>query len=118
MAKYAQLVDCFDPSLTVSELNLAEADVYVDLALVSIGITPTVAWTLVLPNAVLTAIASTWAKRLAAIEGSIGDNSLLMDKANQYKISAEMMVKCLNRTALGLAEPTGTGYGSLTLGRG
>lgn len=117
MAKYALLTDCIDPALTVSALNLAEADVYVDLALGNIGIGPAQAAALVLPNAILTAIAAAWAKRLAAIEGSMGDNSLLMDKAREYKISAESLVKSLNRAALGLTEPTGTGYGTLTLGR-
>jgi len=118
MPKYAQFADCIDPALTVSALNLTEADVYVDLALGNIGITPTQALLITLPNAALTAIAAAWAKRLAAIEGSMGDNSLLMDKARQYQTNAESLVKQLNRTALGLSEPTGTGYGSLTLGRG
>ena len=118
MAKYAQLVDCIDPALIVTELNLDDADVYVALALSNIGVTPAQIAAIVLPNATLRAIATAWARRLACIEGSMGDNSLLMDKANQYKISAEMLVKQLNRTALGIAEPTGTGYGTLTLGRG
>lgn len=118
MAKYATVNDCVDPALTVSALNLTEADVYVDLALGNIGITPAMAATITLPNATLTAIAAAWAKRLAAIEGAMGDNTTLMDKANQYKATAELLVKQLNRTALGIAEPTGTGYGTLTLGRG
>ena len=117
MAKYATLADCVDPSLVVSALNLTEADVYVDLALSTIGITPTEAATIVLPNSALTLIAATWAKRLAAIEGSMGDNSLLMDKAKEYKANAESLVKQLNRTVLGLTVPTGTGWGTLTLGR-
>lgn len=117
MAKYATVNDCVDPSLTVSALNLTEADVYVDLALGNIGITPAQAATIVLPNSTLTAIAAAWAKHLAAIEGSMGDNSLLIDKADRYKNSAEALVKQLNRAALGLTEPTGTGYGTLTIGR-
>lgn len=117
MAKYAQQSDCIDSVLSVSELNLIEADVYVDLALGRIGITPAQSATIVLPNPALTAIAAAWAKRLAAIEGGMGDGSLLMDKAKQYQATAEMLVKQLNRTSLGLSEPTGTGYGSLTIGR-
>lgn len=116
-AKYASAADCIDPALTVSELNLAEADVYVDLAMGAIGLTADDVAGITLPNPILTAIAAAWAKRLAAIEGSMGDKSPLMDKANQYKASAEALVKQLNRTALGLSEPTGTGYGTLTLGR-
>lgn len=117
MAKYATLADCNDPALMVSALNLTEADVYVDLALGAIGITPAEAATLTLPNATLTAIAAAWAKHLAAIEGSMGDNSLLIDKADRYKRSADALAKQLNRAALGLTEPTGTGYGTLTIGR-
>jgi len=117
MAKYATVNDCIDPALTVSALNLTEADVFVDLALSNIGIDSAEAATIALPNATLTAIAAAWAKRLAAIEGSMGDNSLLMDKAKEYKASAEALVKQLNRKALGLDEPTGTGFGTLTIGR-
>jgi hypothetical protein len=117
MAKYAQIGDCVDPALTVSALNLTEADVYVDLALGNIGITPVQAAAIVLPNATLTAIAANWAKNLAAIEGAMGENELLMNKADRYKKNAEALVKQLNRTALGLVEPTGTGYSTLTIGR-
>lgn len=117
MAKYATVADCVDPTLTVSDLNLAEADVYVDLALGGIGIDPAEAATIVLPNSALTTIAAAWAKHLAAIEGSMGDDSILIDKADRYKRSAEALVKQLNRKALGLTEPTGTGYGTFTLGR-
>ena len=115
--KYAAQSDCVDPALTVSQLNLDQADVYVDLALGNIGITAAVAATITLPNATLKAIASNWALRLAAIEGAMGDNSLLKDKAEQYRINAEMLVKSLTRSGLGLTEPTGTGYGTLTIGR-
>lgn len=117
MAKYADFSDCVDPALTVSALNLSEADVYVDLALAAVGIDATEAANITLPNATLTAIAAAWAKRLAAIEGSMGDNSLLMDKAKQYQANAEALAKQLTRKALGLSEPTGTGYGTLTIGR-
>ena len=117
MAKYATVFDCVDPAVTVSELNLSNADVYVDLALSNIGITPATAATITLPNSTLTAIAANWALSLAAIEGAMGDNSLLMDKAKHYAKNATDLVKQLNRTALGLADPTGTSYGTLTIGR-
>lgn len=91
MARYADISDCSDPALSVSELNLQDADVYVDLAL---------------------------GKRLAAIEGAMGDNSLLIDKAKQYQANAEGLAKSLNRSALGLADPVGAGFGSFTMGRG
>jgi hypothetical protein len=117
MAKYAQITDCVDPAVDVSALNLADADVYVDLALGGVGITPAVAATITLPNTTLTAIASTWALHLACIQGAMQGDALLSNKAALYKGVAESLIKKLNRTALGLSEPAGTGFGSLTLGR-
>jgi hypothetical protein len=118
MAKYTQLISTLDPALTITEANLLEADVYVDLALGNIGITAAEALTIVLPNATLTSIASAWAKRCAAIEGAMGENSPLIDKAKQYKDTAELLIKMLNRTSIGIVQPTGTSYGVITLGRG
>lgn len=117
MAKYCTLADCADPVVVVTNEHIEGADVYVDLALGTAGITPTEAAAITLPNAILKAIAVAWAKRLAAIDGSMGDNSLMIDKANQYKTSADTLAKQLNRAALGLLEPTSGGYGSITLGR-
>ncbi|OQW74859.1 MAG: hypothetical protein BVN35_09600 [Proteobacteria bacterium ST_bin11] len=117
MAKYCTLADCADPVVAVTNEHLEGADVYVDLALGTAGISPVDAASITLPNAILKAVAVAWAKRLAAIDGSMGDNSLMIDKANQYKTSADMLAKQLNRAALGLAEPTNGGFGSITLGR-
>jgi hypothetical protein len=118
MSVYAQSTDCVDPALTVSTQNLNDADVYVNLALGGIGVIPAVAATIPLPNATLTAIASAWALHLAAIEGSMGESSVLMSKAEKYRAVAESLVKKLNRIALGLKEPEGTGYGTVKLHRG
>lgn len=117
MGKYCTLADCADPVVVVTDAHLDGADVYVDLALGTAGISPADAATITLPNAILKEIAVNWAKRLAAIDGSMGDNSLMIDKANQYKTSADMLAKQLNRAALGLTEPTSGGFGSITLGR-
>jgi hypothetical protein len=114
MATYAQLADCTDPALTVEERHLDDADVYVNLALYERGITPA---DVVLPQPTLTAIAVAWAKRQSAVEGAIGENSPLIDKARQYETTAKTLVAKLSRAALGLAEPTGTAYGSIVLGR-
>lgn len=119
MAKYADVIDCVDPLLTVSALNLADADVYVDLALANIGITETEAALITLPNPALKAIASAWALRQASVQGMMADSSVLSDKARIYKETADMLVKKLTRTGLGLptaTTPTG-GYGVINLGR-
>lgn len=115
MAVYAQLSDCTDPALVMADRHLADADVYVDLALHERGIAPS---EVILPQPALTAIAVSWANRQAAIEGSIGEDSPLLDKARQYEATAKTLVAKLNRAALGMAEPAGSGYGVVTLGRG
>lgn len=118
MAKYADVNDCVDPALTVSELNLTEADTYVDALLAHRGITPAEISAMGLPNQLLTAIAANWAKRLAAIEGAMGDDSVLIAKAGQYQANAKLLAEQLSRVALGLAnEASASGYGSIELGR-
>lgn len=118
MAKY---VDVFlnedqlaDPSVTVTEHDAQAADIFVDMALHDRGINPA---SVTLPNAILTEIAANWAKRSACVQGAIGDNSPLIDKAKQYESQATVLVSMLNRAALGIAEPTGAAFGQITLGR-
>lgn len=116
--KYLQAADCDDPALVVSAKQLNEADAYVDLALANMGINATEAATIILPNPHLNAIAVAWAQHLASVAGSMGDNSLLRDKADQYKGIAKELVRQLTRTALGLSQPAGSGFGFVNLGRG
>ncbi|MGZ8171808.1 MULTISPECIES: hypothetical protein [Methylobacter] len=114
-SKYAQVDDCIDPSVTVTQANVEEADVYVDGELWAHGINPA---DVTLPNARLKTLAVTWAIRLAAIQGAIGDNSLLMDKAKEYQKTADLLARQITRESLGLAVAASAGYGSITLGRG
>jgi hypothetical protein len=115
-SKYAQITDCVDPSVTVSQANVDEADVYVDGVLWERGINPD---DVTLPHARLTALAATWAIRLAAIQGALFDNSLLMDKAKAYQKTAELLARQITRESLGLAAVAGSGgFGTVTLGRG
>jgi len=116
--KYAQLTDCTDPALAVTDLHMNDADAYVDLSLANMGINATLAATITLPNPHLKAIAVAWANHLAAVAGSMGDNLVLKDKAEKYKDMAELLVKKLTRPALGLSEPAGAGFGQISLGRG
>lgn len=104
-----------DPSFTVTDVHLLAADIYVDLSLRERGFNPA---DVVLPNAVLSEIASNWAKRIAATEGAIGENSPLITKAREFEKNANTLVAKLNREALGLVVPAGVAYGQITLGRG
>lgn len=119
MAKY---LDVFfheellvNASVTVSEANAESACVYVDLMLGERGIDPA---TVSLPNAVLTEIAKHWALHLACIEGALGDNSPLREKAKEYEAIANALSSRISREALGLASPVGTAFRQITLGRG
>lgn len=119
MAKYLDIFldeeRLLDPVLTLTEAHLQGADIYIDLGLRERGINPS---DVSVPNAILAEIAINWAKRLAAIEGSLGDNSLLMDKANQYEKNAKGLIAKLSREALGIEAPAGTAFGQITIGRG
>ena len=115
MAKYVLSIDISDPVLSIDESHCEAADTFVELVLRERGFNPD---DISLPNAVLTDIASNWAKRLAAIEGSMGDDSLLISKAREFEKSANALVSKLNRASLGLAAPAGSAYGQITLGRG
>lgn len=115
MANYATLLDCAEIELTVTEQHLADADVFVDLSLRERGFDPAA---ITLPNTALTSIAVAWAKRQAAIQGAIGAESPLKDKANQLEKTALILVGKLTREALGLPAPTGSAFGQISLGRG
>jgi hypothetical protein len=115
MAKYLDLSDCIDPALVVTASHLADADVYVDLQLNAKGIVPA---DVTLPNTTLTALAVAWAKRQAAIEGAIGENSPLIDKARQLEKTAATLAALLTREALGLANAAGVAYGQIRMDRG
>lgn len=119
MALYAHLTDCLDAALIVTEAHLDDADVYVDLSLRERGFTSVDIALIVLPNAALKAIAVAWAKRSAAIEGALGEDSPLIDKAKQYEKTAENLASKLTREALGLPPPTdsGAGFGFFGIGR-
>ncbi len=116
-SKYAQVDDCKDPAVTVSQENLDEADTYVDGVLWARGINPI---NVTLPNAQLKALAVTWATRLACIHGSMGENSPLKDKAKEYLKNAETLEGQITRESLGLDDTTtgASSYGTVKLGRG
>jgi len=114
MARYALIANCADPSVTVTDKHLESADVYVDSELWARGINPV---GVALPNALLTCLAVTWAIQLASIEGAITDHSPLIDKARQYRITAENIAKGITRESLGLTVAEGAGFGSVSIGR-
>lgn len=113
-SKYAQIGDCQDPSVTVTQANVEEADVYVDGVLWERGIDPDL---ITLPNARLKTLAVHWAIRLAAIQGAIGENSPLIDKANAYQKTASLLANQITRESLGVSVSGSSGYATVTLGR-
>lgn len=115
MAKYVNAIDLIDPSLTITEAHAASADTDVDAALWERGINPA---GLTLPIAQLTQIAANFAKRHAAIEGAIGDDSPLIAKAKEFEKDALRLLGGISRESLGLTVPSGAGFGSVVLGRG
>jgi hypothetical protein len=115
MATYVDAVDLSDPALTITEKHCASADVFVNAELRKRGIDPA---DLTLPIDLLTEIAGNWAKRVAAIDGSIGDDSPLIAKAKEFDKDARLLASSINREALGLTVPTGAGYGNVVVGRG
>jgi hypothetical protein len=113
MSKYVNALDLCDPSLSVTDAHTDSADVFVDGQLWERGIDPVA---VTLPNTLLTEIASLWAKRQAATEGAISENSPLIDKARQFERDAMRLVDTISAKSLGLT--TTSAYGSVTLGRG
>ena len=117
MARYADVADCTDPAITVTDQHLLQADSDVDGDLRKLGLTTADIAALTLPNAQLTALAVAYASRVAALDGAIGEQSPLLDKARQYATLARERAARLTREALGLDAPTG-GYGTVEIGRG
>ncbi len=113
MAKYVNAVDLSDPSLVIEEKHALAADVFVDGQLWQREIDPA---DVTLPNALLTETASNWAKREAAMQGHIGEDSPLLNKAKEFEKNALRLAGSFSRKALGIAT-TGS-YGSVTIGRG
>lgn len=114
MAIYVQAVDLMDPALQITEAHCSGADQFVNAALRERGIDPN---DVSLPNSLLTEIAANWAKGLSGIEGAIGDESRLIEKAREYQKTAERLLCGISREALGLPVPSGTGFGNVQLGR-
>ena len=117
MGVYADVADCTDAALAVEERHIDEADVYVTLSLKERGLSDADIAAITLPNATLKMIAVAWAKRSAAIEGALGENSPLIDKAKQFKETATTLVNKLTRESVGLETATGAGPAFFKIGR-
>ena len=113
MSKYVTKFDISDPSLVITDAHCDEADVFVDGQLWQRMIDPA---EVTLPSKLLTQIAGIWAKRQAAVDGAIGENSPLWKKAAAFEKDALQMVNSLNKKSLGIS--TSAIFGSITLGRG
>ena len=116
MADYCTILDCTDPALSIDQRHVNAGNVFVDSALYSVGIKPDV---VILPKPLLTQIAATYAKYQACIEGAIGENSPLIDKAKLLKQSLDLLVGQISKDVLGISTDgsTDSGFGSFEIHR-
>jgi len=113
MAIYAQLSDCTDPVVTVTEADLENADVAVAHGLRAKGLDPEV---VTLPQAILTQAAVYWATALAATKGNVDADGVLPRKATDYNRLYKDTMAGVTREGLGLAASS-FGYGNAPLDR-
>ena len=119
MSKYVT-TNLYDPAFSITSGHCLSADVYVDACLSERGISPV---DVSLPNSLLSEIASNWAKREAAIQAAIGENSPLIAKAKEVEKNAVQLANKITRDALGMVVSSSqsisvSGYSSFKLGRG
>ncbi len=87
--KYATLNDVRDSSIRVLEEDLEEADRVIDSYLLSIDVDPA---SVQLPNPILNTIAVKYACYTACIREAMGDNTIYIEKAKQYKQQYEDLI--------------------------
>ena len=112
MTVYCTVDDCIDTAFVTEQRHVDEGNMYVDVVLSERGIK---AADITGTPALLTAIAANYAKRLAALEGAIGENSPLIDKAKQLKTTLEMLEKGVTKAAFDIVSESG--YGAIAIGR-
>ena len=113
MSDYIQPSELKDPTFDVTEAHCLAADDYVNSQLWKKGIDPQ---EITLPSKLLSRIAGYWAKREAAIEGAIGEDSPLLRKAVEFQTNAEKLVSTIGKKSLGLT--SSVTFGSTTVLRG
>lgn len=115
MPKYAQIADCKDPALKVTDEHLTNADVLVDGDLSSKGI---MASEVDQNHAGLRLLAVFYACQLAATDAIKGENSPMVEKARVYERLAKQQAEKITRAWLGLlASGQTSGFGSIKIGR-
>ena len=117
--KYVKTTDCSDPALKILPAHVKDADEQIGILLVGLGLTDTEINALTLPNPALLAVGKALACAQAALEAARGDDSAMMAKHKAYADKAQALAAQLSRPVLGLAtSTTGSGMGSITIGRG
>lgn len=114
MGVYSIDTDYADKTFKIDARLIAIADAQVDAHLADLGIAQT---DLTLPAAILTQLAVAIGSYQACIEKGIGEDTLLLEKAKQYKVMIESLKTSVTRKSLGLTEVTGAGFGFFTIGR-
>ena len=118
MSRYAQLSDCDDPVVVVLESDLDKADQYIDATLRQRGVQPD---EVSVPNDLLRNLAVYRALVIAAVRGSIGADSTLSAKADEYRKMLKDLERQVSRASLQMeldGERPGGGLVSVPLERG
>ena len=117
-APYAQLVDCTDPVVRVTQPHLDAADLDITALLNGRGIDPDTMTPSTDGVALLRALAVAYAGHEAALEGARDKESVLWDKVEHYKRKYLDLAHRVNRESLGLAASSSSaGYASATTER-
>lgn len=98
MSKYAQLTDCMDKSLVMTQDDLDNADAFIDAHIASLGIDPDD----ITPNKLLENIAVHYSYYGVSIRSAGGQDSALIDKADRYRRLYQDELGMVNRSSLGL----------------
>lgn len=104
MAKYANLSDIKDNTITVLEEDLLEADRVIDNRLYSLGVNPEN----IAGNNFLKDVAVKYACYIACVRESAGENTLYLEKSKQYKEMFKELIENLSLSTLGITSTTGT----------
>jgi len=114
MAKYAQLTDITDTTVTVLEEDLIEADNYIDNLLKIKGINPS---DITLPNETLKILAVYYATYKACVRSSEFEDSVFIEKAKQYEKLYKDKEKQIEPATVGVSTTTWN-LGSMGFQRG
>jgi hypothetical protein len=117
MGIYSESTDYTDRTFKIDDRLIGFADAHVTAFLGEMNI---IEDDLTLPISLLTQLAVAIGSHIACVEKAAGEDTLLLDKAKQYKLAAENLKSVITRKSLGLIDPLlpSNGFLSFDIGRG